>query len=934
MTTHTLRAVQPDRPNAKTCDGISAMPCERGIPIYPLRYGIADKPYDSKSYPKLSVTAYPTLQGGKAYGLRMLRPGTYVYLLFYQGGRMMTTHYKVTADVRFAPIKWTPADYNDAAPGRIARPDEARATPYLLAPDNDTADTVYLMVSDTLLTHGTLWWIETNEGGLRDTLATTVKPSGGPEQHHAFDAVLLGNATPEIVASVSGVALDYPWSEIKLSADKPDHTRILSAMHIALAPRKDTQPLAVVLQDPIGIASELGHLCALEVQKRDNFQKASKHRLQSAALIDGYFTYAERQAQAAVIQHALHRQRELVDLKGARAFRSTYENALKALQVPIDKTGADVTAWVKLMDASRLVGRAFYLFDLSCADNACDFEIAVLNCLAAAVHTEGGRAELARIIEQPPEVSPLWQALGAGDEPLMKRFANPLALAKRVFEVVDTMLDARPGTIVTDMLARLIYPYVATAPVEKADIQVRRWRHLAERRFACVLGCRPVSRDQYLAWSLEVQGYATFQDRETRWRVRVDSAPGPQPGTTRVSVVEQVDVCEFETVGNTHVIGQPKPMDPSGNPLLRNLKRLQGPVGVGFTWIGGGLAIWGMRNAISDLTSEPKVVENWGGFFGSGLALVGASIEITTLHFSRRVAKRGNDALAHVIKAFGLKWGTTVLGSTAAAVLAVTDGARSVSAWNQANPEQADMYLKSALFGGVSAFAAAAGGAVSLAALSGTAAPLWTLGITPFGWALIAILAVGAVVYFTMQADAAQHGPVEILLRHSAWGVLTPRFSLAQELEAWHSLQYSPQISAVWDPEYGVAGILRLRCTVAAGYAADDLQADLRVVLRGQPLQKIDANSALTRPGAAINFTSHYVMGPLTDGVGVERGWRIAMHKDAQVELKYFFRPDPQKLPTIGVEQPGAPEPLVFSSSGWLSPTIDPAKLAPVRPPK
>lgn len=933
MTNRLQRAVQPDSPNAKTCDSLSAPPCEHGIPLYPLRYGIADQPYDAKAYPKLSVAGYPALQGGKAYGLRVLRPGTYVYLFFYQGGRMMTTHYKVTADVRFAPIKWTAADYNDDVPGRVARPDETRATPYLLAPDKGTADTVYVMVSDTLLTHGTLWWIETNEGGLRDTLATTVKPGGGPEQRHVFDAVLLGNATPELIASVSGVALDYPWSEIKLRTDKPDYTRILSAMHVALVPRKDTPPLAVALQDPIGIASELGHLCALEVQKRDNYQKASKHRLQSAALIDGYFTYAERQAQTPDTQHALQRQRELVDLKGARAFRPTYEKALKALQVPVDKTGADVAAWVKLVDASLLVGKAFKLFDLSCADNARDFEIAVLNCLAAAVHTEGGRAELARIIEQPPQVSPLWQALSAGDEPLMNRFATPLTLARGVFDVVDKMLDERPGTIVTDMLARLIYSYVATAPVEKADIQVRRWRHLAERRFACVLGCRSVSRDQYLAWSLEMQGYATFQDRETRWRVRVDTAPGLKPGTTRVSMVEQVDVWEFETVGTADVIGQPRPMDPSGNPMLRNLKRLQGPVGIGFTWIGGGLAIWGMRNASKDWKEDKNFVNSVTGI-GALLALVGASLEVTTVSVSTIASRRGNTALATVLKVFGLKWGTTVAGSAAAAVLAVADGVRSIKARTQANPEQADMYLNSALFGGVSAFAVAAGGAASLAALTGTTAPFWTLAISPFGWALVFILFAGAVAYYTIRAGAAQHGPVEILLSHSAWGVLTPRYSLAQELEAWHSLQYSPQIGAVWEPEHGIAGILRLRCTVAAGYAADDLQTDLRVVLRGQPLERIDANSALTRPGALINLESHYIIGPLTDGVGMERGWRIAMHKDAQVELKYFFRPDPQKLPTIGVEQPGAPEPLVFTSSGWLSPTIDPAKLTPVRPPK
>lgn len=61
---------------------------------------------------------------------------------------------------------------------------------------------------------------------------------------------------------------------------------------------------------------------------------------------------------------------------------------------------------------------------------------------------------------------------------------------------------------------------------------------------------------------------------------------------------------------------------------------------------------------------------------------------------------------------------------------------------------------------------------------------------------------------------------------------------------------------------------------------------------------------------------------------------RMYRHKDAQVELKYFYQPDPDQLPEIGLEQPGAPDALVFTSSSLFSDAIDPAKLAPVRPPK
>jgi hypothetical protein len=57
------------------------------------------------------------------------------------------------------------------------------------------------------------------------------------------------------------------------------------------------------------------------------------------------------------------------------------------------------------------------------------------------------------------------------------------------------------------------------------------------------------------------------------------------------------------------------------------------------------------------------------------------------------------------------------------------------------------------------------------------------------------------------------------------------------------------------------------------------------------------------------------------------------MHEDAQVELEYLYRPDITSQPTLALEQPSAPRPLIFKSSGWFSETIDPEILAPVRKP-
>ncbi|WP_155888017.1 toxin VasX [Cupriavidus sp. WS] len=929
------QALQPDNPCAKTLNAISSPPCEHGVPLYPLRYGIATQAYSASVFATLSVEGYPGLQSNMAYGLRVLRPGSYVYLFYFQDGRMKTRHYLVTEDVRFAHLWWTEADYNDEAPGSRVRPDVTKATTYLLAPESSVAQTVYVMVSDTILTHATLWKIEQDTDGLRKRLATEVRPAGGPEQKNAFNAVLLGTATRELLSpGFYGQPRHFPWSEIKLPNNMADFNFIFGELHRALAPRKDVIPLAVVLHDFIGLASELNHLCATEVGKRDHYQATNKHRLQSAALITSYFKQAESGAKTPDMREAIERQRKLVDLKGAQGFKSLYEQKLKTFEDPIAKTGADVAVWVGLMTQTGLVGKALSLFDLSCAGNARDYEQAVLNCLATTPSTDAGIQALTKHIEANPAISPLWRALSAGDMSLEKRLTNSLSIAKGVFDMVDKMLDERPGTIVTDLLTRLLWPYLAKGSKQLAEVQVRRLRHVGERRFGIVVGHRDVPGEQYTGWALELQGYTEMGDIQKRWNIHLDEAPGPLPGTRQRSVTEYVEVWEWETVASTTVTGQPRPMPAEGNPLLRNLKRMQGPAGAVFTGIGAGLAIWGVRNATEARKTDKSIITAT-SLMGSVFALISTSIEVWALAASWRASSKGNAVLARSIRIFGVKWGTTVLGAGAAAVLALTDGFRAAQANQDGNPEQAALYLGAALAGGVAAFATAAGGAAAVASLTGAAAPVWTLGITPFGWAAIIVAFSGLAIYMSIKSEDAEHGPMEVLLKYSAWGRYTPRYSLPGEMTAWHSLLYSPQISAKWEQAHGSVGTLRLRCTLPSSvFGRTDFRTILQVRLKGKTLSQFRAEDALAKPGTEINLDTHYVIAPLTDGVGVERGWRIGMHEDAQVELQYLYRPDVESRPTLALEQPDAPNPLVFTSSGWFSKTIDPAKLSPVTKPK
>jgi len=927
-------ALQTPHPSAKQVGkAISPPPCEAGVPIYPLRYGIADAPYRSELHTMLKTPGYPALQGGKAYGLRVLRPGTYVYLLYVDHGQMWNRHYQVTEDIRFAPIWWSDADYEHSTPGSQSRPDVTGAAPYLLAPPAAINGPVYLLISDTILTHDTLWQIEKNTDGLRDALATVVMPTGGPDQPHVFHAARLTVSTPELIRpTLSRVPMYYAWSEITPAQHYPDVSDVISQMYAALRARKHVVPLAVALQDPVGIASELNYLCSTEVKKRDDYQAQSKHRLNSAGLIDAYFKQAEANSTTPPALMALARQRALVNLAGARDFIPAYQARVAAFQTDITRACTDVVAWLQRVHAAGLLGQAFSLFDQRCAYNARDFESTVLHCFGAAVHTDEGLAELAKHIEAAPDISPLWRALSAGDKPLMMRLANPLTIGKGVFDAVDRLLEERPGTLVTDLLTRLLWPYLAKARAEVAEVQVRRLRHVGEIRFGVTVGRRFVTPQQYLAYSVALQGYVAMgRDVELRW-------PGTfLPATTKGAAarveVGNIEVWEWETVGTTTVVDKAKAMDLEGNPLMRNLKRMRAAAGAVSTGLGGALAIWGMRNAVEGWGKERDAASAT-SILGAVSALLAASTETISLATSTLVARRGHLAFAKAVEVLGIKWGATVAGSLAISLFAVADLFRAARANADANPEQARLHLYSALSGSVLALATGAGGTATVATMLGGGKAVAVLGLTPGGWAVIAILAMSAVIYFTLQADDAQHNPLEIWLKHTAWGVVTPRFTLAQELDAWHSLHFSPRITPQWQALRGIAGTLSLRCTLPEVAGQDDFQSKLHVTLYGADLERVNDTIAFCTPGACVDLNTQYVIGPLTDGSGVERGWRIGMHEDAKVNLAYLYRPDPENMPSIGLEQPGAPEPLVFTSSSFLFDSIDPAKLAPVRAPK
>jgi len=296
--THTFpacpKALQPPHPSAKQLGkAISPPPCERGIPLYPLRYGITEKPLDANVFHTLTVGLYPKLIDGKTIGLRVLRPRSYVYLFFRQHGRMWTRHYQVTDNIRFAPIWWTDADYAADVPGRAQAPDEAGAARFLLVPPGVEDDTVHVRITDTILSHAALWRIENDTAGWRSMLSTPVNVEQ-VAQANVFPASLL-SLVPELAPALPNAPKPYPWSESQPDTD--GFQSILNAMSAAARPRTDLVPKAVAVHDLAGMLSELNVLAGSRLDQLQTYSADAARKLRVSEMIDELGSLKRREAE-------------------------------------------------------------------------------------------------------------------------------------------------------------------------------------------------------------------------------------------------------------------------------------------------------------------------------------------------------------------------------------------------------------------------------------------------------------------------------------------------------------------------------------------------------------------------------------------------------------------------------------------------------------
>ncbi|CAB3903243.1 hypothetical protein LMG26689_04598 [Achromobacter animicus] len=936
------KALGSIRPNEKRLGkAISPPPCERGVPLYPLRYGIADYAWDKEVFPRLNSDGYPALTAGKAYSLRTLRPGTYVYLCYFENGRMWTQHYQVTDDVKFARIWWSYDDDQDATPGRLSRPDTVGAQTYLFAPDANTAETVHILVSDTLLSHRKLWAIETNEDGLRDALSTQCRPAGNPYQEHVFDATLLGQAAPELASPYGhGAPTPFAWSEIQFSEEAPNHHNVLGNMYIALLPRKDFTPLVVALQDPIGIASELHYLITRSVALKTEYAGRNAHKLQSATLIRDYFQGMKKQtSKNPALGQTMAKQKNLVNYAGAMLFPDAYAKETKAFDSIIAAAVMDSLAWVRLIDPSRLLGKALHCFDRSVIHNAHDYENAVLQCIGGLVHAKDGIQVLNDLVSLPVDKSPYWLALANGSELLLARLkASSGEIAKNLFSVMDKVLEQHQLTAASNALIGLLQ---AVPETKVADVLELRLRHVMEIRAGFTIVRYDVGFDDLQRAAYEFQGYQTLgEDRLRGWKMP-PSRVGPADSIGRVSVFDWVPVGEIpyreldEIPEDKPALPPSKSIRMEGNPFLNMINKLRAPGGHVLTGLGGFFALKSLNSAWREFSRGTDRIANFYSLLGAASALIGAGIEIGSTTVAIHAGSRGNAVFATSMKIVAAKRGVAVFGAGGAGLSAVADVVKSINAFNEGNPQLGRMLIGSALAGGALAVATWAGGVATAKALSSGGAVV-VLGLNPAGWAIVAGIALVLVVGFAFGADMSKHSPIDIWLKHSVWGVDLRRYTNLEELNAYHGLCYRPRLAPEWNRSYGYSvGTLRISCQLPGSnrLIGEEFQTKLFVTLRGIMLTQIDGPIAYAPASNPIDYRRECLVTPL-GSTSSECGWSIQMDEDAEVALEYLYFPDPERQPNLVLRQPNAPKSLVFSSGGWFSDPIDSAKLEPVEAPK
>ncbi|KYZ84383.1 MAG: toxin VasX [Pseudomonadota bacterium] len=262
---------------------------QQALTLYPMRYGVTQDPISAEDFPDMDPSGYEGLEEGWHFGLRSLRPYTYVYLLARVEGEWRIRVWQVTEDGYFTPLgAWE--DEEDIAPpwqGIPTLPKLTAALPYITAPlptpDLAIDDTAWLLVCDSRLTRAKLDALTADTDGLRTELATEIRLTETGAQPHLGPTEALANlpefnGDPEALAWSESTPSVLPAGQL-LSLLTPDISARCGVM-------QQYPARVVALHDTTGVMSELGNLAGQELEVLQIYSADAARKLRVSEWID------------------------------------------------------------------------------------------------------------------------------------------------------------------------------------------------------------------------------------------------------------------------------------------------------------------------------------------------------------------------------------------------------------------------------------------------------------------------------------------------------------------------------------------------------------------------------------------------------------------------------------------------------------------------
>ncbi|KVA53911.1 hypothetical protein WI70_35830 [Burkholderia cepacia] len=460
----------------------------------------------------------------------MLRPGCFLYVRYVKDGRMWTRQYSVTENGRSTALWWTEKDYRNEFPGRHARIDGGTDRPYVLIPKEQASGPVWLMVSDSMLSHRALCEME-RDSARRDLLMRKINPLGG-KQAHCFAVGHLPQALPELSGQI------YPWSASL--PKKAAGQAVADATRVAALPQKDVDLLAVALPDPVGMLMDLNQLVGAALQDQEPYVTEAARKLRVWGMIESLADAARQRAiQEAVTSVTIGGVRTHADYPYQRgkagyasrmrfadhqaydAFIKEHPKRLASLQKAVEVAAVDL--WEAFQSVKPAYTTLLTLYENKDVENFIDRRLVGACTLTGLVHHPKGEAYLQKYVTTDGLTGWLHDlVLGHPQVGDWVDWRNSGAVAgglinDAVIERAQTLLKSIPADAASQQLSVMIGALVARSKLRSpAQFWTSAYRPAFEALDGQLAGAVPVKLKDAGTWvrdQLGIEGGEGFRPR-------------------------------------------------------------------------------------------------------------------------------------------------------------------------------------------------------------------------------------------------------------------------------------------------------------------------------------------------------------------------------------------------------------------------------------